>query len=372
MGSAAAAWLAEKGRRVLAFDAFTPPHDHGSSHGLTRIYRQAYWEDPRYVHLLLRAHELWRKLERDSGLPLLHTTGALMIGPANGQLVPRSAESARQFHLSHDLLTAADVSRRWPMFRLPHDTIALLEHQAGYLVPELCIEQQLRHAARHGAHLRFNEPIIDFTAGPSSVTVRTVRESFTAAHLVVTAGPWAPQLVASAHLPLRVTRQVLFWIKPTGSIDPFRQNRFPIYMAETQPGDPMLYGFPLTGPATEGVKVALHGSDETGTPQTIDRAVRPDDEERIRQRLATTLPALSGPVLRAVTCLYTMTPDEHFIIGPHPEHPAITLALGFSGHGFKFAPVIGELVGQLATESKTTQDIAMFSPTRFTSPNLSS
>ena len=176
----------------------------------------------------------------------------------------------------------------------------------------------------------------------------------------------APQLLASAHLPLRVTRQVQFWFQPTGSIDFFRQDRFPIYMWETQPGESMLYGFPLTGPPAEGVKVALHGSDETGTPQTIDRAVRPDDEQRIRQRLSTTLPALSGRVLRAVTCLYTMTPDEHFIIGPHPEHPAVTLALGFSGHGFKFAPVVGELLGQLVTEGKTTQDIAMFSPTRFT------
>jgi len=129
----------------------------------------------------------------------------------------------------------------------------------------------------------------------------------------------------------------------------------------------MLYGFPLTGPDTEGVKVALHGSEETGTPETIDRTIRPDDEQCIRHRLATAIPSLSGRITRAETCLYTMTPDEHFLIGPHPQSPAVTLVLGFSGHGFKFAPVIGELVGQLATEGKTTQDIAMFSPTRFNS-----
>jgi sarcosine oxidase len=366
MGSAAAAWLAERGHRVLAFDAHTPPHSHGSSHGLSRIYRQAYWEDPRYVHLLLRARELWAKLERDSGVPLLHITGALMIGPPSGQLVPRSAESARQFSLPHDMLSAADVRRRWPAFHVADDTVALFEHNAGYLVPELCIERQLRHAARHGADLHFNEPVLNFHADSYGVTVRTNRESFSAAHLVITAGPWAPQVLAEAQLPLRVTRQVLFWFEPTGSLDEFREDRFPIYLWETAPCDRMLYGFPLTGPDAEGVKVALHGSEETGTPDTIDRTIRPDDEHRIRHRLATTIPSLSGRITRAETCLYTMTPDENFVIGPHPEHPAITLALGFSGHGFKFAPVIGEIVGQLATEGKTTQDIAMFSPTRFT------
>ncbi|MGA8160565.1 MAG: N-methyl-L-tryptophan oxidase [Acidobacteriaceae bacterium] len=369
MGSAAAAWLAEKGHRVLAFDAFTPPHTHGSSHGLSRIYRQAYWEDPRYVHLLLRARELWAKLEHDSGVPLLHITGALMIGPPTGQLVPRSAESARQFNLPHDMLSATDLRHRWPAFQVSDDTIALFEHQAGYLNPELSIEQQLRHAARHGADLHFNEPILDFQARPDGVTVRTVRESFTAAHLVITAGPWAPQLLAEAQLPLRVTRQIVFWFQPTGSIDAFRPDpnpaRFPIYLWETQRGESMLYGFPLTGPDNEGVKVALHGSDETGTPESIDRVVRPDDEQRIRQRLAATLPSLSGRIIRAETCLYTMTPDEHFVIGAHPQHPAITLALGFSGHGFKFAPVVGELIGQLVTEGSTSHDIAMFSLTRF-------
>ncbi|HEY1810519.1 MAG TPA: N-methyl-L-tryptophan oxidase [Acidobacteriaceae bacterium] len=369
MGSAAAAWLAERGHRVQAFDAFTPPHTHGSSHGLSRIYRQAYWEDSRYVHLLLRARELWTKLERDSGIPLLHTTGALMIGPPTGQLVPRSAESARQFHLPHDLLSAADLRRRWPQFHVADDTVALLEHNAGYLNPELSIEQQLRHAARHGADLHFNEPVLDFTADSSGVTVRTARGSFSAAHLVITAGPWAPQLLAETRLPLRVTRQVLFWFEPSGSLDAFRPApdpaRFPIYLWETAPGDPMLYGFPLTGSDTDGVKVALHGSEETGTPDTIDRSIRPDDEQRIRHRLATTIPTLSGRLLHAETCLYTMTPDENFVIGPHPQNSNITLALGFSGHGFKFAPVIGELLGQLATEGKTTHDIAMFSPTRF-------
>ncbi|HEX3661656.1 MAG TPA: N-methyl-L-tryptophan oxidase [Acidobacteriaceae bacterium] len=369
MGSAAAAWLAEKGHRVLAFDAFTPPHTHGSSHGLSRIYRQAYWEDPRYVHLLLRARELWAKLERDSRLPLLHITGALMMGPPSGQLVLRSADSARQFHLPHDMLSSADLRRRWPQFHVSDDTVALLEHNAGYLVPELCIEQQLRQAARHGADLHFNEPVLDFQARPEGVTIRTARGTFTAAHLVVTAGPWASQLLTEAQLPLRVTRQVLFWFQPASSVDSFRPDphpaRFPIYLWETAPGEPLLYGFPLTGPDTEGVKVALHGSEETGTPESIDRSIRLDDEQRIRHRLATTIPTLSGRLVRAETCLYTMTPDENFLIGPHPSNPAITLALGFSGHGFKFAPVIGEILGQLATEGKTTQDIAMFSPTRF-------
>lgn len=366
MGSAVTAWLAEGGHRVTAFDMFTPPHAQGSSHGRSRIYRQSYWEDARYVPLLLHVRELWERLERDTGRSLLHMTGGLMISHRDGQLVARSAESARQFGLPHEILSAREVERRWPIFRVEADTVALLERNAGYLIPELCVEQMLAQAARYDAQLHFDEPVLEWSAASDgSVTVRTSRETYKAERLVITAGPWAPHLLAAMNLPLRVTRQAIFWFEPKEHVEWFREDRLPVYLYETRDGQPVLYGFPLIGPESEGVKVAAHGSEEVCTPESVSREVRPEDEQAIRQRLQETLPSLAGRLLRAEICLYTMTPDENFVMGPHPDHPAVTMAAGFSGHGFKFAPVIGEILGELATNGKTSHDIAMFSPQRF-------
>jgi sarcosine oxidase len=365
MGSAAAGFLAEKGCRVAAFDRFKPPHVHGSSHGLSRIFRQAYWEDSRYVHLLLRSAELWKKLERNCGRQLLHVTGALMIAPANGQLVSRSAESARQFGLSHEILSAGELKQRWPVFQVDRDTVALLEHHAGYLVPEECVEQQLIHAVRAGAQLYYHEPVLEWSAASGGVIVRTTRGTCSAGHLVIASGPWAPQVLTEMNLPLRVTRQVIYWFEPKERIDLFREGRLPIYLCETESKEPLVYGLPLIGVDSEGVKVGVHGSDEVCTPETICREIRPEDEQYIRRRLAETLPSLAGRLLRAETCLYTMTADENFVIGPHPHNSAVTLAVGFSGHGFKFAPIIGEIVSELVRTGKSTSDIRMFSPERF-------
>jgi len=364
MGSAAASCLAASGHRVSAFDRFTPPHVHGSSHGHSRIFRQAYWEDIRYVPLLFRARELWHRLERDGGKQLVHVTGGLMISPPDGQLAQRSAESARQFDLPHQVLSARELMRRWPVFVVDGDHIALLEHNAGYLVPELCIEQQLAQAARSGAELHFNEPVLEWTASPSgAVAVRTALSRYESDYLVITAGPWAPQTLAELGLPLRVTRQVVFWFEPREPIGRYRD--LPIYLYESSDGAPVLYGFPLTGPSSEGVKAAVHGSTELCTPETARREIRSEEEQAMRARLANTLPSLAGRLLRAETCLYTMTPDENFILGAHPLHPSVLLAAGFSGHGFKFAPVIGELLSDLVANRKPSFDIAMFSPSRF-------
>ncbi len=365
MGSAAAAWLAENGYRVTAFDRFVPPHAHGSSHGRSRIFRQAYWEDSRYVELLLRAGSLWAKLERDSGVRLLHVTGGLMIGPFDGQLVKRSAESARRYGLPHEIFAAGELRRRWPVFRAGDDTVALLEHGAGYLIPEACIEQQLRQAARHGARLQLDEEVLAWSAGSGEVRVKTGQGVYAAGHLVIAAGPWAPQVLAEMKLPMQATRQVVFWFAPDGDLAQFREDRLPVYLFGTGDEHPIVYGFPLTGADAEGVKVAVHGGGEVCTPETVGREIRAEDEQLIRRRLAETLPSLAGRVVKAETCLYTMTPDEHFILGVHPHHPRVTLAAGFSGHGFKFAPVIGEILGELATRGESRFDFGMFSPDRF-------
>ncbi len=369
MGSAAAQHLAERGYRVRGFDQYLPPHTHGSSHGLTRIFRQAYFEDHRYVPLLVRSFELWKKLERDTGTHLLHLPGALVIGPRDGQLVKRSAESAGQFNLPYQLLNATELKQRYPSFNVRPDTCALLEANAGYLLPEACVEQQLRQAARAGAQLHTNEAVLDWHAGQggSGVSVRTATGTYTADHLVVTAGPWAPQLLAGLGLPMRVTRQVLYWFEPKESIEHFREERFPVYVIEEEGDCKPIYGFPLTGPVSEGVKVALHGSDEVCTPDSICRDIRASDEYSIRDRLAETLPGLAGRLLHAETCLYTMTPDEHFLLGAHPHHPAVTIAAGFSGHGFKFAPVIGEVIAEMVSKGSAALGLDLFSLDRFKS-----
>ncbi len=366
MGSATALHLAQRGHRVLGFDQFTPPHAHGSSHGQTRIIRKAYWEDLRYVPLLLRAYELWRRLEADTGQSLLHITGGLMIGRADGDLVTGSTASAREFGLQHEVLSASEVRRRYPAFKLDDDWVALSEGDAGYLRPEVCVEQQLRQSALAGAELHFDEPVMDWNALPGGgVSVRTTRKTYNADHLVIAAGPWAPQILRELKLPLRVTRQVVYWFEPTGRIELFQREQMPVYIREMEKGQPMLYGFPLTGADNEGVKVGLHGSDDVCSPETVDRAIGPGEEHVIRERLANALPLLAGRLLHAETCLYTMTPDEHFVIDTHPEFLQVVLAAGFSGHGFKFASVLGEVLADLATGAKPAYDLDLFSLRRF-------
>ena len=370
MGSAAAHHLSKRGCRVLGFDQYDPPHNLGSSHGQTRIYRQAYFEDIRYVPLLLRAFDLWRELEAASGQDLLHLTGSLVIGSPAGHLVQRSAESAQSFRLPHEMLSTAELGRRYPAFCLESDTIALLERNAGYVEAESSVRAQLTQAAAAGAELHRCERVLGWSAQGNGVTVHTTDRSYSAAHLVITAGPWTPEVLRGLGLPLRVTRQVLYWFEPIDGVELYRKERMPCYLCEAPNGDPLVYGFPLSGPASEGVKVAVHGLPEECTPESVRREIRVEDEAYIRARLAGTLPRLAGRLIRAETCLYTMTPDEHFIIDAHPEHSNVTLAAGFSGHGFKFSPVIGEIVAQLITGEKAAFDLDLFALNRFSTARV--
>ena len=367
MGSAAAQHLAERGCTVRGFDQFTPPHTRGSSHGLSRIFRQAYFEDHRYVPLLMRAFELWQRLEHDSGERLLFLPCSLVLGPSDGELVRRSAESATLFGLPHEVLHAAELRRRYPVFNVKPQTRGLLEHNAGYLLPEACVVQQLRRAARAGAMIHTNDRVLDWHAEPrdAGVTVRTASGTYYADHLVITAGPWAPDLLADLSLPLRVTRQVLCWFEPKVSVEHFREDRLPVYLIEADAEMPLIYGFPLTGAERDGVKVALHGSEDECTADSCERNIAAIDEQRIRARLAGTLPALAGRLLHAETCLYTMTPDENFLLGPHPGHAAVTVAAGFSGHGFKFAQVIGEMLADAVLKPERGAIPDLFSLDRF-------
>ena len=363
MGSAAAQQLAQRDKRVLGIDQFCPPHDKGSSHGGSRMIRQAYGESPFYIPLVLSAYELWKKLERDCGAQLLHITGGLILGSETGELVTRGIAAAAQHGIKHAVLSPAEIRARFPVITpLPGD-VAVYEEFAGYLLPEECVRAQLHLAKRSGAVLHFEERVLGWEAHSDRVEVTTDRAVYEAEHLVITAGPWAAEAVRGT-IPLRVTRQVVFWIEPLGGIASFLPEDFPVFLSESLDGRPA-YGFPAIDGGTGGVKAAIHGSDHECTPETVDRTIHETDRREVMRKLAPRFPALAGPVVKAQTCLYTMTPDEHFVIGAHPQTRSVSIACGFSGHGFKFAPVVGEILADLATRGATPHPIQLFSPTRF-------
>jgi sarcosine oxidase len=371
MGSAAAYQLSGRGQTVLGLEAFQPAHDKGSSHGSSRIIRQAYFEDPCYVPLLFRAYELWERLQAETGADLLRLTGGLMIGPPASDVVAGSIESAREYGLEHEVLSPNEVRRRFPAFALVPDELALYEGKAGFLRPEECIRRHLEMAARRGAELRFEEPMQSWRADPSGegVEVQTGQGTYRGRHLILSGGPWMPKILASLGLPLSVHRRVMFWFDPIGDIGPFLPEQFPVYLWHPK-GAPVFYGFPATDGGREGVKVAIHtGEDSTEpdecTPETIDRSIRESDQQAMRRLIVDRIPTLNGPTLDARTCMYTMTPDEHFVLDRHPEFPQVSVAAGFSGHGFKFASVVGEILADLASEGRTRHDIGRFSIRRF-------
>jgi sarcosine oxidase len=369
MGSAAAHQLAARGVRVLGLDQFTPPHDKGSSHGKSRVIRQAYYEDPAYVPLLLRAYELWEQLERESGEKLLTITGGLMIGAPGSAVVTGSLRSAKEHGLAHELLDTAQIRKRFPPIQPDSNTVALYESKAGFVRPEQAVGAHLDCAARRGATLCFEEEVVSWEASAGHVKVKTTRGSWEAGQLVITAGPWLPGMAAGLNLPFAIERQVQFWFEPVGGIEPFLPDRFPIYIWETEDGV-CPYGFPAIDGPDGGVKVAIHhGPIATAcTPQTIDRTVRDDEIQKMRACIAGKIPALDGRCLGAITCMYTNTPDGHFVIDRHPAHANAWVVSPCSGHGFKFCPVIGEIVADLVERGQTRHDIALFRLGRLSRP----
>ena len=370
MGSAAAQHLAERGKRVLGIEQFKAAHDQGSSHGGSRMIRQAYFESPDYVPLVLRAYELWRGIERDRGTRLLHITGGLNIGARDGELVRRTIAAAERHAIPFEVLEGRVISERFPVVDPQPGDAAVYERNAGYLFPEECIRAQLALASSAGAELHFEEKVLSWAAVKDRVEVRTSRGSYSAGHLVITAGPWAKEPLRGT-FPLHVTRQVMAWIQPTTGVTPFLPERFPVFLCEDLHGGFPGYGFPAMDGPSGGIKAAIHGSDVVCTPETVDRDIHKADLQRIIEKLKVRMPALDGEVVRAKTCLYTMSPDQHFVIGRHPQFSSCTLACGFSGHGFKFASVVGEILADLATEGSTSHPIGLFSPGRFVNRLLS-
>jgi sarcosine oxidase len=363
MGSAAAYQLAGRGQRVLGLERFSPAHDRGSSHGRSRIIRQAYFEGSEYVPLLLRAYELWEQLEEETGQRLMTLTGGLMIGREDGELVSGSVRSAEEHGLPYEKLDAAEIRRSFPAYAPAPGTVALYEEKAGFVRPEETVKAHLDRASSSGADLRFGEPVLSWEASGDGVRVETPKSTYEAGRLVISPGAWAPQLLADLDLPLEVIRQVMFWYEPKNGLEPFLPERFPIFIWEPEDGN-MFYGFPAQD-ADRGVKAAFFRAGGVPTsPDTIDREVHEEEIGFLRGYLAEHVPELAGRCLDARACMYTNTPDEHFVISAHPEHPQVVIACGFSGHGYKFCSVVGEIVADLAIEGSTRHPIDLFSPAR--------
>jgi sarcosine oxidase len=345
MGSAAAYQIAARGLRVLGLEQFTPAHNRGSSHGQSRIIREAYFEHPAYVPLVQRAYQLWRDLEQRTGSDLLRITGGLMIGRRDSELVTGALHSAQVHQLPHTLLDADELRRRYPLFQPDDADVAVYEPRAGHLDPEACVSAHISAALQHGAELHFEEPVLRWEATDGGVTVETAQGRYQGGALVITAGPWAGSVVPELDSQLQVERIPVFWFRPA-EIAPFAPERFPIYIWE-QPNGRAFYGFPRIG---DTVKVAQHYGDQFVTPDTIDRVVHPNEVEAMRAVLAQHLPTLDGELVATSTCMYTNSPDLHFIIDRHPQHSQVAVAAGFSGHGFKFSCVVGELLADLALD----------------------
>ncbi len=375
MGSAALYQLARKGKRALGLDQYAPPHTLGSTHGDTRITRQAIGEGAEYVPLALRSYELWREIEQLTGHDLLTITGGLIMASQSTQDAMHGADSflratiavARQCNIAHTVLETDQIRRRFPQFQLAGDELGYYEDNAGFLRPERCIQAQLALAERFGATIHTNERALEYQpdATNSSVTVKTTRGSYRAEKLVITAGPWIGSLLEPGYARyFTVYRQALYWFGLKGAIEPFLPDRFPIFIW-ARPHS-AIYGFPAIDGPTGGVKVATEDYTKATTPDTVERAISDQEiREMYEQRIAGGLPDLSDTCIKAVSCLYTTTPDERFVLDTHPRHPQVIIASPCSGHGFKHSAAIGEALAELVIDGKSHIDLSRFSLRRF-------
>jgi len=370
MGSAAAHQLVLRGLRVLGIEQFTPAHTLGSSHGASRIVRKAYFERPDYVPLLVRAYELWDELGAKFGAELFTRCGALMIGRPESEVVSGTLASAKRWSLPHELLTPAQLHERFPQFALSEDQVAVYEADAGYVRPEVAVLANIELATDAGAELWFDTVVESVQLVPEGVRVVAGGKQVSAPKVVIATGAWAGRLADLNRYGVKVQRQTVHWFEPTNGADDFAADRFPVYMwaLPVQPGEPNmeLYGFPhLDG--DRGVKAAIY-RDTTNAdvnPDTVDRQVTEQEHERVRELLARSIPALAGPHTDSTVCMYAGVADDDFVLGVHPGSSGrLVLAIGFSGHGFKFVPVVGEIVADLVIDGKTRHEIGFLSPDR--------
>lgn len=360
MGSAAAYHLARRGARVLGIDQFGIAHDRGSSHGETRIIRKAYFEHPDYVPLLHRAYELWEELESDlGGAQLFKRVGLLLVGLPEGEVLRGVRLAAAQHSLAIDELPIREVAERFPGFRAAAPCEALFERDAGYLEVTRCVAGHAGAALNRGAELRTSEPVREWASDRAGAAVRTDAGWFHAARLIIAGGAWSARLLPTLGLPLTVLRKVQLWFATDD--ERYRPDHCPVFCFETADG--FFYGFPTVRPGR--LKVAEHsGRQVVPDPDALDRRRRRADTARVRAFVREYLPGVTDKIVADSTCMYTMTPDSHFIIDRHPQHENVVFAAGFSGHGFKFAPIVGKVLADLALAGRTEEPIGFLSASR--------
>ncbi len=361
MGSATLHQLSRRGLRVLGLEQFTPAHARGSSHGKSRIIREAYFEDPRYVPLVQHAYTLWAELEAESGVTVFHQTGGLMIGAPDSEVVVGARLSAELHGLAHEMLSADDLRQRFPPFRVLDSDVAVHEPRAGMLAPEKAITAFVDLARRQGAEVRSEEAMLSWKAAGDGVEVTTSKGTYDAGRLVLTVGAWAGKVFDELQLPFVVQRNVLYWFDPVAHAEQFTPERFPIFIQDLEPGLAW-YGFPDTG---DGVKLALHHFGETTDPDAFRRTVSEGEVAFMRGMLAKYMPDANGVLRESAACMYTNVPDDNFVIDVHPDHAAVIVASPCSGHGFKFSSALGELLADMATGVPVGFDTSLFSLARF-------
>jgi len=361
MGAAACAALARRGMRVLGLDASSIPNGHSSHTGQTRVFRVAYAEHPDYVPLLRRAQAAWVELGHDVGEHLYRECAVLYVGPGDGALVTGVAGAAGAHGVPLERLEREPLRTRFPQFRVPEGWTGLLEPRAGWVAAEAGVAALATAALRAGAELHGSEPVLSWEERSGGVVVRTSEGEHHAGRLVVTSGAWSGRLLAGLGVGLRVTRQVLVWVWPR---EPgrFTPDRFPVWAIETRDG--LAYGFPLA-PGLVGIKLAMHVAGEVVDPDAPPRTLRESDREPLMRVLHEFIPPGVGPVVAHAVCLYTGSPDGHFIIDRLPGSERVVFGAGFSGHGFKFAPVVGEALADLALEGRSTLPVNFLSLRRF-------
>ncbi len=361
MGSAACFHLAKRGKRVLGLERFDIPHSMGSSHGVNRIIRLAYYEDPSYVPLLRRSYELWRELQTGFGEQLLHITGSIDAGERDGEVFTGSLRSCELHDLPHEVLTGAELTERYPAYQLPADYGVLYQPDGGFVVSERAVVAHVCGAIEAGATIRAREEVVGWERIPSGVRVTTSKGSYEAEQIVVNAGAWMGRLIpefASVSIP---ERQVLGWFQPE-SPQLFQPENFPVFNVTVEEG--RYYGFPVFG--IPGFKVGrYHHREETINPESWNREPDDLDETILRAFTARYFPAANGPVMTMRSCIFTNTSDEHFVIDRLDRDGRVIVASPCSGHGFKFCPVVGEILADLAIDGTSRHDISLFRLDRF-------
>jgi len=376
MGSAALYQLAKRGARVLGVDRFAPPHNFGSSHGETRITRQAVGEGKEYVPLVLRSYEIWRELEAETGVDLLTVTGGLIMSSrggtatsfglhGSGKFIEQTFRCAKEYNIKHDVLSAGDIRLRFPQFELVGDELGYYEDEAGFLNPENCIKTQLELAAKHGAEIRFNEKVLSYTADENGVEAVTDKGKYLAGKLIISAGAWVNEFIVQDIF--KIYRQVLYWFELNERSESYLLGNFPVFIWQFgRWADDFIYGFPALNGREGGLKLATEQHLATTDPDEVNREISDEEiAQMYKNYVAPHLPGLNSRCVKAVTCLYTATPDEGFVIDRHPQHENVIIASPCSGHGFKHSAAVGDILAELALDNKTKFDLSRFSLDRF-------